>query len=122
MTKEIIDGYEVNVTESRDFLTEVEEAALLLLDPSYFGGIPRGSQLTDLEIKSLGSSALPKWNHSVPRPSEAVSDKASKLSPTEFTSILTRLASHLQPLCVVRLRCGEIYCGSALNYFYSKAS
>ena len=45
MKTEIIDGCEVIVTESIEFLTEIEEAILLLLDPSFFGRIPEDLRL-----------------------------------------------------------------------------
>lgn len=125
MKAEIIDGYEVTVTDTTEFLTEVEEAALLLIDPSYFGAVPQFQSLDSSLIMALNTAvsgdheAIPKWKRSdaVKRPSQQMVRDVARLDENELRDLLRRLSKCWGSMHLVRLRCGEFYSGTALNYF-----
>lgn len=121
MKTELIDGYEVTVTESKEFLSDVEEAALLLLDPSYFGHIPEEQRLSSSEVVALANdpSCLSMWDRpgGINRPFGDVAKLALCLTEVQIQCLVNKLASNMRPLCLMRLRCGEFYNGSILNHF-----
>ena len=121
MKTEIIDGYEVTVTDSNEFLTEIEEAALLLLDPSYFGRIPENQRLSSSAVVNLTNnlSSMSVWERpqAIKQPAGDIAKLASEFAESQIQSLIIKLAAYTKPMCLVRLRCGELYIGSILNHF-----
>jgi hypothetical protein len=121
MPLETIDGYEVIVSESSQLLTEIEETALLLLDPSYFGEVPQTQALNAGDVDALFMLLSDKLDGrsrlGADPPSAHLVNAAANLRFANLVSILRRLADRWGPGRLVRLRSGDFYSGTALNYF-----
>lgn len=118
--RQIVDGYDVLVTESSEFLTETEEAILLLIDDIYFGAHKSSTKLTHEEIDALNMAVggVPQFERpSVKPPPGNLRELAARVSDEDIRILINKLFDNFGSMRMVRLRCGQFYKGNALNQF-----